>query len=303
MRCPKCDFEQPDIAVECGRCGIVFAKYREPDGYPYDPPPGPVAGSAPWVPGMAIPPAHSSSTVRPFELGDVMSTVFRLYFSNLGSFLLITAIVLLPILAFKLVMTSKGADSPGAVLIGGLMSVLGYQLATAALTYAVLQALRKRTIGLGPCLYVGVQSVLTVLFIAILQGFAIGLGVLFFLIPGLMLMASFAVTVPAAVEERTGVLGAFSRSSDLTKGYRWPVFGVLFLVAVCNIAIVAVPMVFVVVASGPPTRTGQNPVGLVNDLLSIVTTSLSATATAVIYYRLRSVKESIDIEELASVFD
>ncbi|MBS0181691.1 MAG: hypothetical protein JSS39_04765 [Nitrospira sp.] len=27
-RCPKCKAERPDEAIECGRCGIIFAKYR-----------------------------------------------------------------------------------------------------------------------------------------------------------------------------------------------------------------------------------------------------------------------------------
>jgi hypothetical protein len=28
MKCPKCNFEQPDQNVECPRCGIIFAKFR-----------------------------------------------------------------------------------------------------------------------------------------------------------------------------------------------------------------------------------------------------------------------------------
>jgi hypothetical protein len=30
VNCPKCDFEQPAGANECARCGLVFAKWREP---------------------------------------------------------------------------------------------------------------------------------------------------------------------------------------------------------------------------------------------------------------------------------
>jgi len=28
MLCPKCGFDQPSTAVDCARCGIVFAKYH-----------------------------------------------------------------------------------------------------------------------------------------------------------------------------------------------------------------------------------------------------------------------------------
>jgi hypothetical protein len=27
MRCPKCNFDQPDSETECLKCGLVFAKY------------------------------------------------------------------------------------------------------------------------------------------------------------------------------------------------------------------------------------------------------------------------------------
>lgn len=29
MKCPKCDFEQPDQQTECLRCGVIFDKYRQ----------------------------------------------------------------------------------------------------------------------------------------------------------------------------------------------------------------------------------------------------------------------------------
>jgi hypothetical protein len=35
---------------------------------------------------------------------------------------------------------------------------------------------------------------------------------------------------------------------------------------------------------------------------TVLSTGLSATATAVMYYRLRSIKESIDVDQIASVF-
>ena len=29
MQCPKCQFEQSDLHVECQRCGIIFGKFYE----------------------------------------------------------------------------------------------------------------------------------------------------------------------------------------------------------------------------------------------------------------------------------
>jgi hypothetical protein len=33
VRCPKCEYEQPDGALECARCGIIFARWRDPWGH------------------------------------------------------------------------------------------------------------------------------------------------------------------------------------------------------------------------------------------------------------------------------
>ena len=34
MRCPKCGFEQPSAATECGRCGVIFAKSQQAERRP-----------------------------------------------------------------------------------------------------------------------------------------------------------------------------------------------------------------------------------------------------------------------------
>src|SRR5215210_2247661 len=51
MPCPKCALEPPDGAVECPRCGIVFARYLElqaADGWVYRPAPAPREPGMDW---------------------------------------------------------------------------------------------------------------------------------------------------------------------------------------------------------------------------------------------------------------
>src|SRR5215216_6862876 len=51
MLCPKCALEPPDGAVECPRCGIVFARYLElqaADGRVYRPAPAPREPGMDW---------------------------------------------------------------------------------------------------------------------------------------------------------------------------------------------------------------------------------------------------------------
>ncbi len=81
-------------------------------------------------------------------------------------------------------------------------------------------------------------------------------------------------------------------------GTGWPVFGILFILIVLAIGVgLVLGVVALGLASVPVLAT------LLREAAAVVTSGLSATAAAVMYYRLRSVKESIDVESLASVFD
>ena len=41
---------------------------------------------------------------------------------------------------------------------------------------------------------------------------------------------------------------------------------------------------------------------MASSLVGVLTTGLLATGSAVMYYRLRSVKESVDVDQISSVF-
>lgn len=53
MKCPKCEFEQPDDSLDCARCGIVFSKWAEPGEPPDD-----------LAPGVWVPPPPSDAPVE-----------------------------------------------------------------------------------------------------------------------------------------------------------------------------------------------------------------------------------------------
>jgi hypothetical protein len=106
----------------------------------------------------------------------------------------------------------------------------------------------------------------------------------------------FAVTIPAVVQERTDAINAFRRSIALTKGYRWQVLGILFLIQVLNRA-----TAWAIEKLLPPISP------LVDSLIALRCffgfIGIQATAMALVYYRLRIGKEGVDIDDLASVFD
>jgi hypothetical protein len=120
----------------------------------------------------------------------------------------------------------------------------------------------------------------------ILAGIGIGIGILLFVIPGLILMTIWAVIAPVIVLERSGVMASFGRSRELVRDNGWRVFGVIVSVAI---------IVFVVRAI-----LGAIAVGIDDSLVariifdwigSSLTAPITAIVAAVIYFHLKGIKE------------
>jgi hypothetical protein len=326
MICPHCGFEQPE-AAECARCGIVFARYRGRPAIATGPPPlapgspapaapvfasgasGATAGDLfPGSPGgqvEALPaPAPTLGPSRAgFRSGTALSETFAFYFRNFLPFLVISAVALVPRMLVALPVVRLGAEGAarqsttalGLTFLALFTEGLGVQFATGAATYGVLQELRGSEVTIAGCLRVGRSAFGRVFAVSFISNLVIGLAALLCLVPGIVLAVRWAVAVPVAVEEAPGAQGALDRSTLLTDGYRWPVFGVVFLVGTLSFGLaVALGVAFVAVPAGTE---------LAAITAALLSTGLAATSRAVMYYRLRSVKESIDVRELASVFD
>ena len=232
-----------------------------------------------------------------FGVGKILSEMFSVYFSNLIPFALLTAIALSPVYLLQAYSVASSADPQKALLLQGvatLLSVLCQQVATASITFGVFQQMRGRDASIGDCLGRGFGAMGSVLLLAIVQGIGIWFGFIACIVPGILLALRWAVSVPAAVEERPGVFGALERSTYLMEGYRGEIFGIYFVLGILIIGSVLV----VTLATGENQALQLTLMGIVN----LVITGLTATVASVMYYRLRSIKESIDVDQISSVF-
>ena len=230
-------------------------------------------------------------------IGGLVGKALSIYFGNLLPFLVLAAICFAPWIAMRFYLETA-VPSQGLILTTALLSALGTQVLTGALTYGVVQRLREQPVSLGQIISFGVRSFLRVLVVGLVVGLATGIGSLLLVVPGLIVMTCLYVAVPAAVLESKGVGDAIRRSLDLTRGNRWQVFGAVllfFLVVIGGGAVVAL------------MATGMNPEkGLPAWLevsLNLVLAPIGATLPAVCYYMLRRGKESVDPKEIAAVFD
>ncbi len=115
----------------------------------------------------------------------------------------------------------------------------------------------------------------------------------------LWILAMFSLMAPAVVIERVGLRG-LARSAELTRGYRWAVLGTLVLTGICSVIVNGV-IGFLAGFVG----------GLISDLVAnilIATIYPASLATfgivvALIYARLREIKEGVSVDQIAAVFE
>ena len=186
--------------------------------------------------------------------------------------------------------------STGDVAIFAANILLRYVL-IAALVYGTIRELRASRASLRECVSRGLGLVFPVVGVAILVAVATGLAAMLLIVPGLIVAAMLWVAVPIAVVERPGVINSLTRSAELTKGYRWPVFGIIAIVVGAN-------FMLVLLAGAAVSAIGGETASLVLSwILSAVFGAVIAVVSAVSYHDLRIAKEGVDVHQIARVFD
>lgn len=201
-----------------------------------------------------------------------------------------------------------GAISPGrflgASLISGLAVIVIGALVQGALTRAVVTANEGRQATFGESLSTGLSVILPLIGFGILNAIGITIGFVLLIVPGIILLLMWAVAVPSLVIENTGVIGAFGRSSELTKGAKWKIFGLFLVIMVSywllSIVIGLFGLSMYSASNSAAGLTVGNLVGSV--LLGTIFHVLWGTIQPSLYVELRQWKEGTSAENLAQVF-
>jgi uncharacterized membrane protein len=233
-----------------------------------------------------------------FRIGDVFSKTATLLSRNFLTFFVVAAVAGLPRLLWVGLETQDPGNVPFGRIFGGfgLFLVLN-TLAQAVILYGAFQAMRGRPVNLGECLKVGLSRFFPIIGLVICAYFAIWIGLILLIVPGLILGTMWYVGTPVCVVEQKGPLASLGRSSELTKGHRWKIFGmVLLLLFVAAIvggiigALLGLTRSPILVALGTLVWTGAW--GAFYAIFGVVT-----------YHDLRVAKEGVDTDQIASVFD
>lgn len=189
--------------------------------------------------------------------------------------------------------------SGGASALIGLVDLVVYSVTTAFLVQLAYDARLKRSVRLGRYVGPAMSSIIPIAILGIIVGLLVGVAALAFVIPGLWVYAVFSVMEPSIVIERLGFRG-LGRSAKLTKGYRWPILGALAITWTCAMVII----VLALFAADLVMDSGSLALSIVlYAALTAIGTGLVSILTALIYARLREIKEGVSVDQIASVFD
>ncbi|SFH73920.1 hypothetical protein [Albimonas pacifica] len=257
---------------------------------------------------------YASGRRTPLGVGRLLAESFSIFFRNVPKMI---AIAGLPSLAGILLVAAIGGfdvalgrelpafGTPEGVFV--YLSGLAVNMALFGLTAGLLVLFaydlkQGRTRPVAGYLAATLRCIVPLVVLAMATTLLIGVGFILLIVPGMWVYAVLSVTFPAVAIERAG-FGALRRSARLTKGYRWPIAGVLFVIGICAYGLLLAAG-FGMQALG---ETGGGWVvaatALANAFFSGIAYGLTAVTVVLIYARLREIKEGATTSDLAAVFD
>jgi hypothetical protein len=212
------------------------------------------------------------------DVGGTLKQIFETYAAQAGVLLPVAFCVYLLVAVVNGLLASSLALFPLTFAIGVVAATL-YQGMVVGLVKDVQDGRRDSSVG--ELIDATWPVVLPLIGAGLLSGIGIGIGMVLFIVPGLILLTIWAVIAPVIVVEHSGVIDAFGRSRELVRGNGWQVFGVIFTVFVITAVVgAALAVIGVGISSGVGVRIVANLVA------STITAPIGALAAATIYFGL-----------------
>lgn len=263
---------------------------------------------------LVVEPAMFLTTAQrgQFDLGNVIQRTFKAIGQNAAVFfgaaiILVGVPSTLMVFGQQSLMTGVSSGASGFLLMaaGGVFYLIGMYMLQGMVVKAAVTSFGGRTTAFGDAFEAGVRMFLPLLGLAIIAGLGMILGYMLLIVPGVILSVLWSVASPAVVVEKRGVFESLQRSRDLTRGYRWQVFGLLVIYLLLSWVIGAALSVLGVATGGAVGSFGPNVWMnlLTGPVVNVLSGVVASAGVAALYYELRTAKEGIGSEELASVFD
>lgn len=259
---------------------------------------------------------HENSGDGTVSIGRIFSRAFSFVMNRpaiaLGSAFLFGALP--AVLNQKLMLDAlPSTEDMSGELAAGFLGLQFLSMLVAIVFGGIMQAIITRGLvteheggrpSFGQCMAQGLKFAIPIVILTILWWFAIMAGLFLLIVPGLILTCMWAVSIPALVEEGTGVLGAFGRSRELTRGHRWKIFGLLAVILIgFYLAMAVMGIVGLSVSDDALAATEMSPPFLIVTAASgLIFGLLWATVQPSLFVELRDAKEGGSAGDLQQVF-
>lgn len=250
--------------------------------------------------------------MRPRTLGEILSAAFEIYKENAAKLFLIVAVIVVPLslLGALLGQVLAGSNEEtitvlgetqtisdrtfAAVVLGTLIAAIIGVIISAVLQAALMRGAALATIGdpvdVEASYRWGLKRFGSVLLVAILVGISVAIGFILLIVPGIILLTLFSVSIPALViEDRRGT-DAMKRSWELAKEHFWHVLGVIIVAWIIT----------TVVGSVLGAIGGDNwfLAWIFSAIAQIITAPFAALVSVLLYLDLRARKEALTADSL-----
>lgn len=242
-------------------------------------------------------------------VGSIIGETFSILFSNLVPVIIIGFVP--SVLAVLVGALAMGTTDPfggdldptqvsGVGMLGSnLVHIVMMAVTTALVVQLAYDSKLGRPVRLGRYVGPALRSIVPIVVLTVIVTILATIGMALLIVPGLWVFAVFLVVTPAIVIDRAG-FGAMGRSARLTKEYRWPIVGALVLLFIIFflLAIAAGAIAFWAAGMG-----GFFVFAVVQGLINAVVYGLGSILVALVYARLREIKEGVTVDQIAAVFD
>lgn len=247
-----------------------------------------------------------NGTPLPLGVGRLIGDTFKTLGLRLPSFVLlmvIPAAVYVFLFAFFLgaasiadpaiMAAAAGPGALGAIVSVSFMGVVVYFVFSAAMSHLAADLSVGAAQGVSTYIGGAFRNVLPIVILSIVVGILSSIGMSFFLIPGLWIIAVFSMVSVSIVAEGAG-FSALGRSIELTRDYRWPIVGGFVVMAI----IVGIFSVIAGLVLGFIPVIG--PIGAF--VVQMAVYGLMPIWFGLVYARLRLIKEGVGGDRLDEGF-
>lgn len=242
-------------------------------------------------------------TLRALSLGELLDASFGLYRRLFVPLVFVSVATQAVPLALSIYIEASGGafERPMLWMLAAVLGLILGQIGIAASTFLVAEAYLGGRLTPQQAFSRATPFLGRLITAAFLSALLYAVGLLLFVVPGLIMICALIVTAPALVlENQPSATSAMGRSWQLTSGFRWRIFGAilvaLLLVVVPAIALGAVGGVVGIASEDAALAM----VLLLQSLLQLLAYPFFYVLTTLFYYDLRIRKEAYDLEMLAS---